>query len=200
MADALSRITLLFGSSGSTPIGWSETYYHPLADLDLAIEQVVNRFVPKRLALCASNIGLTAVRASTLPPTRVTQLHVPSGKDGANPSANPAATADDPDMPQVALLARAVATNGRKRVLWLSGLADSWTHYVYSGVGVDGFVTSGPLWKQLERAFDVANLRVRWKTGPGTHDSANITSLVPVKLRVKKRGRPFGLFRGRSVV
>lgn len=200
MADAFSKVTIFLESTGGpAPTGWTETYWSTQGNLDVAVDLAVKKYVPKRAALLGVGASIKAVRASTIPPNRLSSITFVSGKAG-DPSLFTTSPEDDYDPTQVDLLVRVTDVGGHRRQLWVGGLPDSQTDQLKIQ-GVNGAFINSPAWKQFVQGILDNNFCIRSKnTPPATgYTAQSISTVVPIMIRNRKRGRPFFLFRGRRL-
>jgi len=202
MADANSRVTLYYEATGGTaPTGWTETFYSDDDSLELVLDKAQDRYLPKRVALMGAGVVCKYIKASNIPPNRLTQTRFISGKAGENAQiSNSQEDAYDPV--QVDLLIRMNTPTGRQRQFWLAGMPDRYTNQLITQ-GMTAPFLNGPALKQFLDAIRKAEFKIRFKTASGpppVYDSGLIINTVPVMIRNRKRGRPFNLFRGRRAV
>lgn len=201
MPDAAVKVNIFFKASGGTaPTGWTETYWSTITDLKDNLDNAEKIYVPKRAALLGVGASIQFLRCSKVPPNRVTQVRFLNGKQG-DPSLFTTSPADDYDPTQVDLLCRVTDTAGKRRQMWIAGLPDSQTDQLLAQ-GITGAFTSSPSWKQFVKAVLDCGFCIRSKltNGPPPTFAANqISTIDPVMVRNRKKGRPFELFRGRRL-
>jgi hypothetical protein len=201
MADAQTKLTIFYeANSSSSPVGWTETWYLAAAGLDAGI-QAGKTFMTTRHSLLGNGASAIAVRASNIPPNRLSQIYFFQGKEG-QPDIFTSAPGDDFDPTQVALNVRCQDAVGDKRVFWLDGLPDSVTHTLVAQ-GIDGVYINSPIFKQCLAAIQTLGFGMRVvvkpKAAPPVYNFQPITMTQPIMVRNRKRGRPFFLFRGRRL-
>lgn len=202
MAVTNSKVTIFFSASGGTaPTGWTETFYSPQTDLEVSVDQAVKQYVPKRRAILGIGARILAVRASAVPPNRLSFIKFIVEDNGIG-NVYTAAKVDDYDPTQVDLLCRIQSSNGHRRQFWVGGLPDSQTDQLLEQGITAPFINGAPF-KQLVAAIIASNFQMQVKTAngpPPVFAYYNITSVLPIMVRNRKRGRPFFLFRGRRLV
>src|SRR5262249_26477925 len=156
-----------------------ETWYSSQTDLGNLIQQGRN-YVKVRRALLGVGTNVQFLRASTIPPNRVTQVYFTTGKEG-EPDLFTTSPDDDHDPTQVDLLVRIDATPKGRRQLALSGLPDSVTDQLLL-TGVKGAFTSSAAYKQWSSFIQNSGWGIRVKTAvgpPPTFTMNTITMLTP---------------------
>jgi len=198
MADAASRISIFFEASGGTaPTGWTETFWSSQGDLETAVLDCINKYVPKRKELLGVGARVQAVRATSIPSTRLSFIQFITGEKDGTGGIWSADSGGQYDPTQVDLLLRAQTADGHRRQIWLAGLPDEVTSQLIQ-TGVKAPFVSGASFKQWLGAIRSIPYGIRWKSGPGpVYTFSPITQIFPIMVRNRKRGRPFYLFRGR---
>jgi len=201
MADAASKVQVFFEASGGTvPVGWSETFWSSQGQLETIVRDVVTKYVPKRKELLGVGARVQAVKATSVPATRLSYIEfLATGKDGTGQvfSSSPE---ENYDPTQVDLLIRAQTADNHRRQFWLAGLPDSVTNQLLNQ-GVKGAFINSPLFKQVITAITTVPFGIRWKSGAGpVYTFSPIITMFPIMVRNRKRGRPFFLFHGRRAV
>lgn len=201
MADAASKITVFFkGTQGPVAVGWTENWWMSQGNLETAVNDVISEYVPKRKDLLGFGAAIQAVRAVSVPSTRLSFLQfIPGGKDGTGQVFSSPET-DAMDPAQVDLLVRAQTADGHRRQFWIGGLPDAQTKTILLQ-GVSSLYIESPLFKQVMGIIRKLPFGIRWKSGAGpTYTFSPITQLFPLMVRNRKRGRPFFPFHGRAAV
>jgi hypothetical protein len=201
MADAASKVTVFFkGTQGPVAVGWTENWWTSQANLKTAVEKVIDDYVPKRKELIGVGAEIQAVRATSVPTTRLSYLQFITGdKDGKGVLFS-SAEEDMVDPAQVDLLVRAQTADGHRRQFWIGGLPDSITR-TQRNQGVSPRFISEPAIKQVFNVIKAIPFGIRWKSGAGpVYTFSPITELFPIMVRNRKRGRPFFPFHGRAAV
>jgi hypothetical protein len=202
MPDAQTKTVFFYeANSASSPVGWTETFYLPQPfTFDQAIAKA-KTYMQSRHSLLGNGAAAVAVRVSNIPPNRLSQIYFFQGKEGM-PDLFTSAPGDDFDPTQVALNIRAQDAAGDKRVYWLDGLPDSVTHTLVAQ-GIDGAYINSPIFKQTLQAIQTVGYGLRVvvkpKAAPPVYNFQPITTMQPIMVRNRKRGRPFFLFRGRRL-
>jgi hypothetical protein len=202
MADAVSKATIFFQSSGGTvPTGWTETFWSQ-ADFQSLLTTIVNTYIPARKQLLGVGAVIKYVRGVKVqtPAARVSSIKYLFGNQGVG-SIYTSSPADDYDPTQVDLLVRAETAAGKRRQFWIGGIPDSQTDSL-KAQGINAPYVTGGTWTQFVTALQACGFCIRFITAhgtPNTYDSDFITKLTPVMVRKRNRGRPFNLFRGRRL-
>lgn len=206
MADAQSKLTIFFNAHGSSPmadamgtpsVGWTETFYSALSSLTSLI-LVGKNYADKRSNMLGVGATVMYLRASTIPPNRLTRVFFYRGNSGQG-DIYTKVPQDAYDPTQVDLLCRMEAVNGKRRMIWIAGLPDSLTSTAKSQ-GVDAAFINDPPFKQWVNFIKTNQLSMRFKETAGpppTFGISSIIDIIPVMMRKRNRGRPFYLFRGR---
>lgn len=199
--DAKQKIVIFYEAAGKTaPTGWTETWYTPQTDPDKAIGEA-RTYVSFRRNFLGNGCFIQAVRVSLIPSSRVAGVYFFQGTEGL-PQGYTNAPDDDYDPTQVDLLLRVKAGNNAARQWWLGGLPDSQTDQLKT----QG--TTAPFIQQVIQSQTIQTIKnngwlirsqIKPHTTPPTFQSFPITSVQPVMIRNRKRGRPFYLFRGRRL-
>jgi len=201
MADAASKVNIFFEATGGTaPTGWTETFWSSQGNLETAVLDCVNKYVPKRKELLGVGATVQAVRATSIPPNRLSFIEFIVGEKDRQGVYWSAQSGGQYDPTQVDLLVRAQTADGHRRQIWLAGLPDEVTSQLVEQ-GVRGAFINGALYKQWAGAIRAMPYGIRWKSGAGpVYTFSPITQIQPIMVRNRKRGRPFFLFRGRRAV
>lgn len=218
MPDAGLKMTVFCGSgsaatapkqTGQTipPTGWTETWWLSSSSFTLGVA-IAQAYIPIRAALFGVGAYISAVRV-TLPGVqpvalkRQSQIAFPNlGEGGASVFVNQ--PADDYDPTQADLMFRVEAGPAKRRVFWLGGMPDSQTDSFQLAGVKPAYTNSGGMKKLIN--FILANFGTRDLVPPrnpvpslNTYTFNQITDVIPIQARNRKRGRPFYLFRGRRM-
>lgn len=202
LPDAGSKVTIFFTSQGGTaPTGWTENFYLLGGPSQVALQNIVNTYIPKRADMLGVGAQIESLRISAVPPSRVTFVQFLVGAQGQGKTFSNAGP-DDFDPTQVDLLCRIQTAEGKRRQFWIAGLPDSQTDQLLAQ-GVRGAFINSPAFKQFAKAMVDSGFCVRWRNNPGVLPAAfsatPIQTVQPIMIRNRKRGRPFDLFRGRRL-
>lgn len=199
--DAATKVNIFFEAAGGTsPTGWTETFWSSITDVQDLADKIKSVYVPKRKALLGVGCSIQFIRASKIPPNRVTAIRYLVHKEGT-PDLFTNSPADDYDPTQVDLLLRVEDSIGKRRQWWLGGLPDSQTDQLLAE-GINGAFVNSPAFKQLVQAITTIGLGIRsiaTKGTPNTYQFNQIVRIQPIMVRNRKRGRPFDLFRGKRL-
>jgi len=202
MADAASKVTILFeAQGGDAPTGWTETFWSSEANLKTVVDTCLKKYVPKRAVLLGIGAKVFAVKATSVPTTRLSRVEFVTGKTGIS-NLFTRSPDDNYDPTQVDLLCKVQDAAGHRRQLWLGGLPDSTTDQIKEQ-GINGDFIAQPCFKQYVQAILDVGYQIRYKTSngpPKVYAAAAIEDVQPVMVRNRKRGRPFFLYRGRRAV
>jgi len=196
-----TKVNIFFEAAGGTsPTGWTETFYMPGTSLQQNLNSVVQQYVSPRASLLGMGARIQSIRVSHVAADRQTFIQFMSGKQG-QPDLFTTSPQDDYDPTQVDLLLRIQDAIGKRRQFWLGGLPDSVTDQLVQQ-GVTGAFVNSPVFKQWSNAitglgFQIQSIAMK---GPPPVYSYNAINLVqPIMVRKRNRGRPFYLFRGRRL-
>jgi len=201
MADAASKVTVFFESTGGTAsTGWTETFYSSEGDLPTAADVCVKKYIPKRVEMLGVQAFCRGVRVTKIPSNRLSYVQFITGEKDQTGGIWAAETDGQHDPTQVDLLCRAQTADGHRRSLWIAGLPDTVCNQLKAQGVTAGFL-NGAIFKQWMGAIRSIPYGIRWKSGAGpVYTLSPIVEILPVMVRNRKRGRPFFLFRGRRAV
>jgi hypothetical protein len=206
MPDAKQKIVIFYEASGKTaPTGWTETWWTGNSDPNGALEEA-KAYVALRRNFLGQGAYVQSVRVSTIPippavASRVAGLYFFQGTEGL-PQQYTNSPDDDYDPTQVDLLLRVKAGNNAQRSWWMGGIPDSQTDQLKTQGTTAPFIQqviqSQTVQKIISNGWMVRS-QIKPHTNPATFQAFAITSVQPIMVRNRKRGRPFYLFRGRRL-
>jgi len=207
MAQTRGKITVIFqhrptsttNQIGSLPSGWTETWYTPWPSGSYtALLALAKGYVAVRKEMLGVGAFVEAVRVSDDEVFRDSLWYEFLKQKENSSSIFTTPVTDGVDVPWTDLMCRVEAGPFKRRTFWVAGLPDEVTE-TWVTQGVDPTFVFSKAWVALVN-YIIANfserVAVRPATTPPTFTLQGITNIIPRQVRIRKKGRPFGLLRG----